>query len=63
MAGALGLRLAGPRRYAGEVVSDAFMGDGRPDATASDIRNALALYRRATVLLWLLLALAAVSLV
>ena len=28
MAGALGLRLAGPRRYGGELVEDAWMGDG-----------------------------------
>ena len=30
MAGALGLRLAGPRRYAGELVEDAWMGDAAP---------------------------------
>jgi adenosylcobinamide-phosphate synthase len=43
MAGSLDLRLAGPRRYGGEVVEDAWMGDGRPDATPADIRNALRL--------------------
>ena len=43
MAGALGLRLAGPRRYAGETVDDAWMGDGRAAATAPDIRRALRL--------------------
>ncbi len=47
MAGALGLALAGPRVYAGVAVEDALMGDGRRDATAADIRAALALYRRA----------------
>jgi adenosylcobinamide-phosphate synthase len=47
MAGALGLKLAGPRVYDSVEVEDAFMGDGRRDATASDIRAALALYRRA----------------
>jgi len=46
MAGALGLALAGPRVYAGVAVEDALMGDGRRDATAADIRAALALYRR-----------------
>lgn len=51
MAGALGLKLAGPRAYAGVSVDDAFMGDGRRDATAADIRAALALYRRADALL------------
>jgi len=44
MAGALGLALAGPRRYGGEVVDDAWMGDGRKDASAADIRRALRVY-------------------
>ncbi len=47
MAGALRLALAGPRVYGGTRVEDALMGDGRRAATASDIRAALALYRRA----------------
>ncbi len=47
MAGALGLKLAGPRVYAGVLVDDSFMGEGRREATAADIRAALALYRRA----------------
>jgi adenosylcobinamide-phosphate synthase len=47
IAGALGLALAGPRVYAGVTVEDALMGDGRREATASDLRKALALYRRA----------------
>jgi len=51
MAGALGLRLAGPRVYAGVTVDDATMGDGQSAATATDIRAALALYRRADALL------------
>jgi adenosylcobinamide-phosphate synthase len=45
MAGALGLKLGGPRIYGTERVDDVFMGDGRGDATASDIRRALRLYR------------------
>lgn len=45
MAGALGLKLAGPRVYGAQTVDDAFMGDGRRDAGASDIRRALRLYR------------------
>jgi len=49
-AGALGLRLAGPRRYGGETVADAWMGDGRAKATAADIRQALRLYRAAALL-------------
>lgn len=51
MAGALGLALAGPRAYAGVMVDDALMGDGRREADAADIRAALALYRRADALL------------
>ncbi len=47
MAGALGLRLAGPRVYGGITVEDAWMGDGRPDATAADIDAALELHHRA----------------
>lgn len=54
MAGALGLRLAGPRRYAGHVVDDHWMGDGRADAGAADIEKALRLYQRSLGLLWLL---------
>ncbi len=62
MAGALGLALAGPRVYAGVVVDDALMGDGRRDATAADIRAALALYRRADAILIALFALATLAL-
>jgi adenosylcobinamide-phosphate synthase len=56
MAGALGLALAGPRIYGGKLIDDALMGDGRRDASAADIRAALALYRRADALLIVLLA-------
>ncbi len=49
MAGALGLRLAGPRVYSGQLVTDAWMGDGRADLDAADIRGALRLYRLACV--------------
>jgi adenosylcobinamide-phosphate synthase len=45
MAGALGIRLAGPRIYHGVEVNEHWMGDGRSDLTASDIRAALKLYR------------------
>ena len=40
MAGALGLRLAGPRIYGGVLVDDHWMGDGRVEATAQDIDRA-----------------------
>jgi adenosylcobinamide-phosphate synthase len=55
MAGALGLSLAGPRVYGGALVDDAFMGDGRREAEAADIRRALALYRTADAVLIVLL--------
>jgi adenosylcobinamide-phosphate synthase len=45
MAGALGLKLAGPRVYGGATVDDAYMGDGKREATAADIHRALKLYR------------------
>ncbi|GAB4068190.1 cobalamin biosynthesis protein CobD [Ancylobacter sonchi] len=52
LAGALGLALAGPRVYHGQLVTDGYMGTGgRRDCTAADIRRALALYRIADGLL------------
>lgn len=54
MAGALGLKLAGPRSYGGVTVPDAFMGDGREDASAGDIWRALRLAKMA----WLIMAIA-----
>ncbi|MCB8822284.1 adenosylcobinamide-phosphate synthase CbiB [Microvirga rosea] len=47
MAGALSLRLAGPRIYGGVIVEDHWMGDGTPHAGARDIRRALRIYRMA----------------
>lgn len=47
MAGALGVRLMGPRSYGGELVDQAWMGDGRIELKAIDIRTALHLYRAA----------------
>ncbi|CAA2102528.1 Cobalamin biosynthesis protein CobD [Methylobacterium bullatum] len=52
MAGALGLRLAGPRMYGSEIVDDAWMGDGRAEAGPHDVERALALYRIACALLF-----------
>jgi adenosylcobinamide-phosphate synthase len=49
MAGALGIAIAGPRAYHGELYAGAWMGDGRSDLGATDIRRALALYRTALV--------------
>jgi adenosylcobinamide-phosphate synthase len=59
MAGALGLRLAGPRVYGDTEVDDAFMGIGRRDATAADITRALRLYKVGCLAQWSLLGLIA----
>ena len=56
IAGAFGLKLAGPRVYGETLVEDAFMGRGRREATAADIRRALGLYRLACVIQGLALA-------
>ena len=50
MAGALGLRLNGPRIYDGEMTDHPWVGDGRAEATATDIRAALRIYRIACAL-------------
>jgi len=44
MAGALDIKLAGPRTYPGEVVDAPFIGPGTPEATAADIRRALRVF-------------------
>ena len=50
MAGALGFALAGPRVYGETMVDDVYMGNGRLDLTAADIRQSLNLYRVACVI-------------
>jgi adenosylcobinamide-phosphate synthase len=50
MAGALGLSLAGPRRYLGIVVNDPWIGDGTALATARDVIRALSLFAAACVI-------------
>ena len=50
MAGALDLKMAGPRVYGNQKVDDSFMGDGRYEVGAADIRAALRLYRVACLL-------------
>lgn len=51
MAGALGLALAGPRRYGAEIVDDAWMNvTGRREATAADIRRAVRVMQGAAAL-------------
>ena len=52
MAGALGVALAGPRSYGGEMIQAQFMGSGgRAELTVVDIRRALKLARLADALL------------
>jgi adenosylcobinamide-phosphate synthase len=55
MAGALGLKLAGPRVYGQTLVDDAFMGAGKREADAADIKRALRLYGLACVIEWVAL--------
>lgn len=47
MAGALGIRLSGPRIYDGVEVAERWVGEGRSELTVHDIRAALDLYRAA----------------
>jgi adenosylcobinamide-phosphate synthase len=47
MAGALGLKLSGPRSYHGALSEDQWIGEGRSEANSTDIRRALALYKTA----------------
>lgn len=47
LAGALDVRLAGPRCYAGELVNDGWMGDGRADLRPEDVEAGLRLAWRA----------------
>ena len=55
MAGALGLALAGPRQYGGEVVMEPSLNaSGRPEAGARDISDGLLIFKRACD--WLALA-------
>ncbi len=62
MAGALGIRLSGPRVYDGVPVAERWVGDGNSDLVASDIRAALKLYRAACGLQIAVLAVLALGL-
>jgi adenosylcobinamide-phosphate synthase len=50
MAGALGIKLSGPRSYEGAMTEQPWIGEGSSDLTASDIRRALILYRTSCAL-------------
>ena len=54
MAGVLELRLAGPVAYDGAMHDKPWIGSGRSDANAGDLRRALRVYARACLLLWLI---------
>jgi adenosylcobinamide-phosphate synthase len=56
MAGALGLALAGPRPYHGQMQASPWIGDGRARATPHDITRALYLYAVACLLVMALTA-------
>jgi adenosylcobinamide-phosphate synthase len=50
MAGALGLKLSGPRVYHGALTEEGWIGEGREEASAADIRRALGVYKTACTL-------------
>ncbi len=60
IAGALGFKLGGPRAYVekkeGGLRADLWIGEGRADLDARDIRQALRLYRRACLVNWTAIA-------
>lgn len=51
MAGALGIRLSGPRIYEGQLSQEPWLNGEAPDPSAADLKRALALYRRAMLVL------------
>jgi adenosylcobinamide-phosphate synthase len=59
MAGALGVRLSGPRIYEGQLSQEPWLNGEAPDPSAADLNRALALYRRAMLVLAAELALLA----
>jgi adenosylcobinamide-phosphate synthase len=61
VAGALGLSLAGPRRYRGEVVRGPWIGSGRARATPADITRAVYLFAVACLLAIAIAAVAALA--
>ncbi|WP_167768192.1 adenosylcobinamide-phosphate synthase CbiB [Bradyrhizobium sp. MOS001] len=59
MAGALGVRLSGPRIYRGSATDEPWLNEGARDPLAADISQGLTIYRRAMLLLAGLLAILA----
>ncbi|MFT6557199.1 adenosylcobinamide-phosphate synthase CbiB [Sneathiella sp.] len=62
MAGALDIRLSGPRLYDGVMTEDQWVNDGKPDPDHLSLGRALALYRRTIIGTTIILFLAAASL-
>ncbi len=60
LAGALGVRLSGPRVYAEGIAEEPWVNGAAPDPSASDIRRGLALFRHTILVLALLLGLCAI---
>ncbi len=58
MAGAIGIKLAGPRTYGAITVHDAWLGDGTIEAGIADLHRALRLYRHACAIQGVMLLLA-----
>lgn len=61
MAGALGVRLSGPRIYHGNATDEPWLNEGARDPHAEDISEALAIYRRGMLLLAGVLAILAIA--
>ncbi|QQO24612.1 cobalamin biosynthesis protein CobD [Bradyrhizobium diazoefficiens] len=61
MAGALGVRLSGPRVYQGSATAEPWLNEGARDPRAADIAEALTLYRRTMLLLTGVLAILALA--
>lgn len=61
MAGALGIAIAGPRRYGERVVKDAWMGDGRARCAPRDIHRSLHLMIGACLIAFTIIAACAVA--
>jgi adenosylcobinamide-phosphate synthase len=59
MAGALGVRLAGPVSYDGVINAKEWIGSGRANVNADDLEKALNIYLRACLALWVIAAAAA----
>lgn len=61
MAGALGVRLSGPRIYHGSITNEPWLNEAARDPLAADIDRGLTIYRRAMLLLGGVLAILAVA--